>query len=141
LRAWRDQDRALTCTLALPQVAADALRDLAGSQARERAEAGDQWHDTGLVFTTQPGAALDAANVRKMFKRVCRTAGAGDGWTPRELRTSFVSLMSHNGVSTEQIARLVGHTSTRTTEVVYRRELRPVITTGAEIMDKVFKAS
>jgi hypothetical protein len=46
--------------------------------------------------------------------------------------------MSHRGVSTEEIARLVGHASTRTTEVVYRRELRPVITTGAEIMDKVF---
>ena len=25
----------------------------------------------------------------------------------------------------------------RTTEVVYRRELRPVITTGAEIMDEI----
>jgi hypothetical protein len=46
--------------------------------------------------------------------------------------------MSHHGVSIEQIARLVGHSSTRTTEVVYRRELRPVITTGAEIMDKIF---
>jgi len=46
--------------------------------------------------------------------------------------------MSHCGVSIEEIARLAGHTSTRTTEVVYRRELRPVITTGAEIMDKVF---
>jgi len=128
-------------TLGLPQLAVDALRDLHGSQARERAEAGIHWQHTGLVFTTQPGAALDAANVRKMFKRICRAAGAGDGWTPRELRTSFVSLMSHNGVSTEEIARLVGHTSTRTTEVVYRRELRPVITTGAEIMDRVFRAS
>jgi hypothetical protein len=29
--------------------------------------------------------------------------------------------------------------STRTTEVVYRWELRPVITTGAEIMDDVFR--
>ncbi len=38
----------------------------------------------------------------------------------------------------EEIARLVGHTSSRTTEVVYRRELRPVITTGAEVMDKIF---
>jgi hypothetical protein len=83
------------------------------------------------VFTTHLGAALDPGNVRKMFKRVCTAAGAGDAWTPRELRTSFVSLLSHRGVSIEEIARLVGHASTRTTEVVYRRELRPVITTGA----------
>jgi integrase len=96
------------------------------------------WQDTGLVFTTCHGAALDAGNVRKMFKRVCTEAGIGDGWTPRELRTSFVSLLSHHGVSIEEIARLVGHASTRTTEVVYRRELRPVITTGAEIMDQLF---
>jgi integrase len=128
-------------TLGLPQVAADALRDLLAVQAREQSEAGVHWQNTGLVFTTHHGAALDAANVRKMFKRLCRAAGVGDGWTPRELRTSFVSLMSHNGVSTEEIARLVGHTSTRTTEIVYRRELRPVITTGAEIMDQVFRAS
>jgi len=56
----------------------------------------------------------------------------------RELRTTFVSLMSHQGVAIEEIARLAGHTSTRTTEIVYRRELRPVITTGAQIMDKLF---
>jgi integrase len=99
------------------------------------------WQDTGLVFTTHLGAALDPANVRKMFKRACRAAKVGDGWTPRELRTSFVSLMSHGSVSIEEIARLVGHASTRTTEVVYRRELRPVITTGAEIMDGVFSGA
>ena len=32
---------------------------------------------------------------------------------------------------------LAGHASTRTTEIVYRRELRPVITTGAEIIDEL----
>ena len=52
--------------------------------------------------------------------------------------SSFVSLMSHQGVSIEEIARLVGHATTRTTEIVYRRELRPVITKGAEIMDELF---
>ena len=90
------------------------------------------------MFTTHLGAALDAGNVRKMFKRICAEAGVGDGWTPRELRTTFVSLMSHQGVSIEEIARLVGHATTRTTEIVYRRELRPVITTGAEVMDQLF---
>jgi integrase len=125
-------------TLGLPAAAVQALRTLRESQAEERLAAGDGWQHTGLVFTNHLGAALDAGNVRKMFKRVCTEAGIGDGWTPRELRTSFVSLLSHRGVSIEEIARLVGHASTRTTEIVYRRELRPVITTGAEIMDELF---
>ena len=38
----------------------------------------------------------------------------------------------------QEIARVAGHKQTSTTELVYRRELRPVITTGAEVMDKVF---
>jgi len=46
--------------------------------------------------------------------------------------------MSANGASIELIARLVGHTTTATTEAVYRHELRPVITEGAEIIGKAF---
>jgi integrase len=122
-------------------MAVEALRALQESQAHERALAGERRQDTGLVFTSHLGTALDAGNVRKMFERVCKETGIGDGWTPRELRTSFVSLMSHRGVRIEEITRLAGHASTRTSEVVYRRELRPVITTGAEIMDEVFGAS
>ena len=38
-------------------------------------------------------------------------------------------------------ARLVGHASSRTTETVYRYELRPIITTGADVMDKIFTAA
>jgi integrase len=132
---------ARTWTSVTPLPVTQALRALRETQADEQLAAGDDWQDSGLVFTTHLGAALDAGNVRKMFKRVCTEAGIRDGWTPRELRTSFVSLMSHHGVSIEEIARLVGHASTRTTEIVYRRELRPVITTGAEIMDQLFKGT
>jgi hypothetical protein len=49
--------------------------------------------------------------------------------------------MSEQGVPVEEIARLVGHSTTSTTETVYRKELRPVISTGAEVMDAVFKVS
>ena len=85
-------------TLGLPPAAVQALRAWTGSQAGKRLAAGDGWQDTGLVFTNHRGAALDAGNVRKMFKRVCAEAGAGDGWTPPELRTTFVSLLSRRGV-------------------------------------------
>ncbi|HET9082417.1 MAG TPA: tyrosine-type recombinase/integrase [Trebonia sp.] len=98
------------------------------------------WSDGDLVFSTRTGAALDAANVRREFRAVCKAAKIGGTWTPRELRHSFVSLMSSSGVPVEEIARLAGHSSSRTTEVVYRRELRPVLTTGAEAMDRLFKA-
>ena len=64
--------------------------------------------DIGLVFMSHLGVGLDAANARKMFKRACKAAGVGGGWTPCELRTSFVSLVSHHGVSIEEIARWSG---------------------------------
>src|SRR5262249_46600973 len=126
-------------TLALPEMAVNALRAHRERQAADWA-AGITWNDHDLVFSTRTGAALDAANVRREFRAACRAAGIGPNWTPRELRHSFVSLMSSTGVPVEEIARLAGHANTRTTEVVYRRELRPVLTTGAEAMDRLFKA-
>jgi len=95
-------------TLRLPHFAADALRNL---QTRER-------RDSGPVFATRDGSPLDAANVRREFRAAVRTAGIPGTWTPRELRHTFVSLMSDNGVPVEEIARLAGHTSSRTTEIV-----------------------
>ncbi len=125
-------------TLALPEMAVNALWAHREQQADERAAAGLTWSDRDLVFSTRTGTPLDAANVRREFRAVCTAAKIGGNWTPRELRHSFVSLMSSSGVPVEEIARLAGHSNTRTTEVVYRRELRPVLTTGAEAMDKLF---
>ena len=45
-------------------------------------------------------------------------------WTPRELRHSFVSLLSDSGVPIKKISRLVGH-STAVIEQVYRHQIRP----------------
>jgi len=128
-------------TLALPQMAVDALRVHKERQAEERLATGATWSNHHLVFSTRTGGALDAANVRREFKGACRAAKIGEHWTPRELRHSFVSLMSSSGVPVEEIARLAGHSSSRTTEVVYRRELRPVLTTGAEAMDRLFHST
>jgi integrase len=125
-------------TLGLPEMAVDALRAHKKRQAGERLAAGADWSDQDLVFSTRTGGALDAANVRREFRALCKAAKIGEHWTPRELRHSFVSLMSSTGVPVEEIARIAGHSSTGTTEVVYRRELRPVLTTGAEAMDRLF---
>ncbi|MEU9974139.1 hypothetical protein [Streptomyces sp. NPDC051014] len=47
-------------------------------------------------------------------------------------------MLSDHGILLERIALLVGHSSQATTEAVYRKQLRPVITEGAEAMDDIF---
>jgi integrase len=91
------------------------------------------WH------SVRTGGELNPSNVRRSFRKVAILAGLDAGeWTPRELRHSFVSLMSDASVPIEKIARLAGHTGTATTELVYRKQIRPVVTGGAQIMDELF---
>jgi len=93
-----------------------------------------------LVFGTRNGTELDAHNVRRAFRRVVADAGLDPAaWTPRELRHSFVSLLSDSGMPLEQIARLLGHHGTAVTERVYRHQLRPVLEEGAAAMDRLFR--
>lgn len=125
-------------TIALPKQVVDVLVEHMRWQKQERASKGTEWSPAGLVFTTRSGEPLDAANVRRDFRAIVKKAGMTPEWTPRELRHSFVSLLSDHGIPLERIALLVGHSSQATTEAVYRKQLRPVITQGAEAMDVIF---
>ena len=124
--------------LKLAQVAVGALREWRVDQAAEREAAGSRWQDTGRVFTTAAGTPLGARHIRKMFQDVCERAGLGRDWAPRDLRHTFVSLLSDDGMAIEKIAWRVGHASSHVTETVYRQELRPVLQEGAEVMDRLF---
>ncbi|WP_328414267.1 site-specific integrase [Micromonospora sp. NBC_00389] len=120
-------------TLALPARCVTALtthRDRQDQPAADR-----------LVFASATGTALDRHNVLRAFRPVVAKAGLDPrDWTPRELRHSFVSLLSDSGMSLEQIADLCGHSGTTVTESVYRHQLRPVLLSGAVAMDRIFDA-
>jgi hypothetical protein len=47
------------------------------------------------------------------------------------MRHTFVSLLSSNGTALEDIADLVGHRGTTTTETVYRKVIVPELRRGA----------
>jgi integrase len=67
--------------------------------------------------------------MRRDFRMAIKSATGVDAreWTPRELRHSFVSLLSDSGIPVEEISRRVGHRSTVVTELVYRKQIRPVL--------------
>src|ERR1700742_444550 len=90
-------------TLKLPEIAVEALRAQKLRQAAERAQAVDQWHESALVFTTSVGTPFESHNLRREFREVTAAADLGTQWVPKELRTSFVSMMSYYGVPAEEI--------------------------------------
>jgi len=83
---------------------------------------------------------MRAENVRRDYRRALGLVPGivPQDWTPRELRHSFVSLLSDSGVTIEEISRLVGHSGTSVTELMYRHQIRPVIQTGATAIDWMF---
>ena len=92
------------------------------------------------MFASKNGTHLDPSHVRRDFRRAIRGVRAWTlpEWTPRELRHSFVSLLTDSRTPIKEIARLVGHSSTAVTELLYRQQIRPVVQSGAVVMDQIF---
>jgi site-specific recombinase XerD len=126
--------------LKFPQRCAEALRFHRDLQERQREAAGKAWRESGLVFASATGTVRNVNNVLRSFRAiVARTTLTASDWTPREMRHSFVSLLSDSGVPIENIARLVGHAGgSVVTETIYRKQIRPVLLEGAEVMDQIF---
>ncbi|GHC33206.1 site-specific integrase [Streptomyces cinnamoneus] len=124
-------------SLLMSRYAASVMAALKKQQMQEHE---GTWDDANLVFPSETGEQRDAHDVLRHFRSLLKDAGFEEptAWTPRELRTSFVSLLSDHGLPIEEIARIVGHNGSTTTETVYRKQLRPVITAGADAMDDIF---
>lgn len=92
-------------TLALPGRCVEALRRQRVQLAQERLEVGPRWADSDLVFPTRVGTPMDKDNARRAFRSALELVPELDAeqWTPRELRHSFVSLLSDSGVPLEDI--------------------------------------
>jgi integrase len=87
-------------------------------QGLERAEAGDLWMDSGLIFTSLIGTPIDPDNFAKAFVRLCKKAGLGH-WHPHEARHSAASVMLAQGVPLEVVSEVLGHSSIYITKDVY----------------------
>jgi integrase len=102
---------------------------------------GETWEEHDLVFCREDGSPLDRWHVRKEFQKITKAARLGGTWTSRELRHSFVSILSAHDVRLEDISDLMGHSSTAVTETVYRHEIRAALTKGATAMNRILKAN
>lgn len=127
-------------TIRMPRQVVAVLLALRKEQAAARLKLGALYDVRGLaiVFGDGAGAPKWPQDVWKHFNTLCRRAGIGEHWTPREQRHSFVSVLSDAGVDIEQIADAVGHVNSTITKAVYRHQIADEVTSAATAMDAIF---
>jgi integrase len=120
----------------LPSEVVAAIARHRKQQTRDRLAA-PLWLHPELMFTSSNGGIIDPANLRRAWKAICRdldvTVTVGDKTrppTPNELRHSCVSMLAYLGIPNEQIAALVGHTTTRMIEQTYGHRLTDAVDTA-----------
>jgi integrase len=88
------------------------------AQKEERLRAGDQWTESGLVFTTALGRPIEPGNMLSRIKKAAAKAGVEDVKV-HTLRHSAAVAWLESGVHIKAVSDLLGHSSIAVTGDVY----------------------
>jgi integrase len=122
--------------LLLPAVAISALRRHQAKQDQERSESGDEWRESGMVFTSTIGTPLDARHVIRRHHAILKAAKIPH-LRFHDLRHSAATLLLAQGVSPKYISQLLGHKQVSFTMQTYAHVIRETQQELADKMDEI----
>ena len=90
------------------------------AQELERAGAGTNWQDHGLVFTTSTGRPIEPSGVNRLFATVTKRAGIGHERVHNLRHTAATLLRAYGGADISTTSRrILGHSSIGVTSDLY----------------------
>ena len=117
----------------LPEFVKEALR--IHLVKREALSNRSNWKESGLVFTTGIGTAINPQNMLKHFRAKLAEAGL-----PRirfhSLRHSVASILLENNTHPKLVAELLGHSNVNLTLNQYSQLINPMNTVVADTLNK-----
>ncbi len=123
--------------ITLPAIAISVLCAHRARQQEEKEWSGEDWQDTGFVFTTSRGTPMDPRNVIRRFKAVLTTAELPE-MRFHDLRHSAATLLLAQGVSPRYVSDLLGHSQVSFTMQTYAHVLPQIRKDVASKMDEIF---
>jgi integrase len=123
----------------LPVVAVEALKEHRLQQDQARLEAGEKWHDRGIVFCNNYGAFFNPDRLLKIFNKLLRDAGLPH-MRFHDLRHSAATILLTSGVHPKIVQERLGHSTIAMTLDVYSHVLPSIQQEAADKMDDLFKA-
>jgi integrase len=131
------KSEASSATVPLPLPLVKILREHQKRQLVERSEAGSEWRETGLVFTTKTGRPVEPRNVNRMFAALCRAANIRP-IRVHDLRHSCATLLFSMGVEAATVQRVLRHSSITVTTGTYVEVIESVQRDAVSRMDAFF---
>jgi len=124
--------------IAMPATIAKGLREHRDRQNAEKERAGEQWSDSGLVFTGPEGNPLDGSAISKQFHRVLERAGLPQRRF-HDLRHSCATLLLVQGVSPRVVMDVLGHSQIGLTMNTYSHVIPELRREAADRMDHLLQ--
>jgi integrase len=124
-------------TLALSPSLVAALVAHKDRQEFDRKRAGSRWLESGLVFTSTVGTALEARNLTREFKRHLAAAGLPASLRFYDMRHAAASLLIADGLPITVVSAMLGHALTSTTLNNYAHVLPGSDRLTAEAMERL----
>jgi integrase len=115
----QDPKRGKARTLSLGPATATVLREHVELRCREAERLGAAWQESGLLFTSPLGTALDPSNVTHLMARLTKKAGIKHA-TPHSLRRTFADHAHDQGVRDKDLQQGMGHSHIGMTMDTYK---------------------
>src|SRR5262249_54289519 len=123
-------------TLTLPAVVVDALKGHRTRQKEQRLRIGAAWQDSGLVFTSPIGTALDYSNLRRAFRALLKAAKL-PLTKIHNMRHTAATLLLAQGCDPRTIMSVLGHSQISLTLNTYAHVLPQLTKDAAQRMNAV----
>ncbi len=117
LRLVQPKTMASVRTLPLPPFVVEVLMEHRERQAQERAAAGIDWKENGLVFPSRIGTPYEPDNLRRSWEPVRRKFGLTHRF--HDLRHTCITLLLDLGVPPHIVQQIAGHSDHGVTMKVY----------------------
>ncbi len=122
----------------LPALCIAPLRWHRMRQAAARVKAGEQWQESGYVFTTRTGRQVEPRNVYRSFTRVAESAGLRV-IRLHDARHGTATLLTAAGVAPRVVMEILGHSQISITMDVYTHVVQDTQREAMSHMDRLLR--
>ncbi|MFJ4779414.1 tyrosine-type recombinase/integrase [Streptomyces sp. NPDC088762] len=122
----------------IPALCVAPLRWHRMRQTAARAKAGEDWYDSGHVFTTRTGRPVEPRNVYRSFIRVAQAAGLRP-IRLHDARHGTATLLTAAGVAPRVVMEILGHSQISVTMNVYAHVVQDTQREAMSHMDRLLR--